>query len=914
MDFLDDPITGNQPLFKALQQGAFLLTVNNRLARRIATDYNDFMAQQGLNVWPTPQILPIRNWLEEQVKFLETHNGNAPRFLGAAQEKLLWTQILEPDAYQVYMMPATSIARPVMQAWQLMQQWQVPLEALESYETPETQSLLRWSGKFDQQCLKNNWQSSTGIYQYVTDALAEEQKTIASQIPAQIIIAGFEDPNRLHQQLFKQLQSLARISEYIVEKNNNASTVVQANDFDEEILAAANWARQKLLEDSNQKLAVVIPSLQENRSKVERCFNLVLHPERSGPPPYHRQSLFNLSLGKPLTDYALINQALASLKLLSPIIQTNDLLNLIQAPYLFGSTENEEELIPALNFSQRSFIDSDLRRAGRLRWTLKALLHRAKTHSSTVMSENWSKRLDLLVCLFEQTTSQRSPEDWVSVFLEAWKIVGWPGEQALDSHEYQQSERLKKLLADFGHLQTVQPQMSFAEAASQLKRLCQDTVFQEQSETAPLLVAGLLEAADQSFDAIWVTGLDDQTLPAQTAPNPFIPLAIQKQYNLPHSSAEREYRFAQKLLSQFCAYTDEVIFSYPKKEGDSDLRPSTLLEQFEQTTMADLIQIAEAMELQSVELETESISSLPALPEHSLVQGGTRVLDLEAQCPFRANTEIRLKANQPDDLTEGTPPMLWGSQIHKVLEACWKQIDTLQTLQQMETDKLTALIKQQIDLALEQARHDRPDLYRPNYLSLEKQRMLEVLLNWFELEKNRTEDFKIAGLEQQQNISIGKIQLSTRIDRIDQLSNGQKIVLDYKTGLSSSSKSWIAEQIAEPQLPLYSLALESELAALAFAKVHEKQCSFDGLAQQDDILPGVKALHISPKEKPDDNNNDAINPDWLPLQAHWQQSLNELAESYRLGESFIDNSNCLYCDKAALCRHHELHSTNRVVT
>ncbi|MBT8440148.1 MAG: PD-(D/E)XK nuclease family protein, partial [Gammaproteobacteria bacterium] len=98
-----------------------------------------------------------------------------------------------------------------------------------------------------------------------------------------------------------------------------------------------------------------------------------------------------------------------------------------------------------------------------------------------------------------------------------------------------------------------------------------------------------------------------------------------------------------------------------------------------------------------------------------------------------------------------------------------------------------------------------------------------------------------------------------------------------------------------PQLPLYSLTEPTELAALALAKVNERQCGFSGLATSDDILPGVKP-------PPDET-------DWSTLKQLWNERLTQLAESYRNGDAYIEPDNCKYCSYASLCRKDSLRET-----
>ena len=50
------------------------------------------------------------------------------------------------------------------------------------------------------------------------------------------------------------------------------------------------------------------------------------------------------------------------------------------------------------------------------------------------------------------------------------------------------------------------------------------------------------------FDHLWVMGLHHEAWPQSANPNPFLPIALQREHKLPHSSADRELEFAAKVM------------------------------------------------------------------------------------------------------------------------------------------------------------------------------------------------------------------------------------------------------------------------------------------------------------------------------------------------------------------------------
>src|SRR4029453_17407995 len=123
--------------------------------------------------------------------------------------------------------------------------------------------------------------------------------------------------------------------------------------------------------------------------------------------------------------------------------------------------------------------------------------------------------------------------------------AGWPGERAQSSAEYQARRAWDDALAQFAALHAIESRLTKVEAVQALRSLMADTLFQPEVPHAPIQILGLLEAAGQPFDALWVTGLAAECWPAAARPNPLLPVSWQRERNVPHSSAARELAYAQ---------------------------------------------------------------------------------------------------------------------------------------------------------------------------------------------------------------------------------------------------------------------------------------------------------------------------------------------------------------------------------
>jgi ATP-dependent helicase/DNAse subunit B len=132
------------------------------------------------------------------------------------------------------------------------------------------------------------------------------------------------------------------------------------------------------------------------------------------------------------------------------------------------------------------------------------------------------------------------------------------------------------------------------------------------------------------------------------------------------------------------------------------------------------------------------------------------------------------------------------------------------------------------------------------------------------------------------------------VDRVDELADGGKMVIDYKSG-SNNLQDWLGERPCQPQLPLYGMT--TGVQGLAFAEVRPRESRFRGLAISDSV-PGVSA-----------DIGKAVGrytgaEDFDTLLQDWRRDLTALAESFMAGEGRVDplGTACTYCGLQPLCR------------
>lgn len=884
-----------------------LLTANQRLSAYLHKQYDN--AQQSLNLttWPSLDCLPLHRWL---IRTFETLY-DLRLILTEAQELALWEKIithaLNNNTDFVLLRPFAT-AQTASEAWQLLKQWQLPLTLLRNSASEDIQHFYQWAQTFENICREQHWLTPSDC----ADILLQAVKNLSVNLPQHLILAGFEELPPQLTQLCESLASLTHIHHLpsaasLLELLNaihnnknllNAETKISQPllhsigllDTTQELRTMALWAKKTLLNHPQITLGCVVPDLNSLRSKVERIFTEVFtseNPEYSNVPNLP----FNLSAGLPLNKYPLIQTAFNILQLANPELNIEQISHLLRSPFI-GGAESER--------TARAVLDIALRQVGERFLTLDNVLTLSKQQGQCA---SWIQQLtNFITVLHQQANTKHLTVTWAQIFIQLLESLQWPGERALNSAEFQQWQRWQTLLTEFTTLDVVMDQtMTFTAAHQHLQHLAQRTLFQPQSNEAPIQILGLLEAAGMQFDELWVMGMNDESWPKSAAPNPFIPIQLQRLHHMPHASAERELAFSQKLTTRFTKSAQRVIFSYSQRSGDMLLRKSHLISTFDEIALDDLIELPPSPTYDADYLEYVQDEHAPAVTAFETIRGGANVLKDQAACPFRAFAKLRLGATQLPNITSGLSAMERGTLLHEILESLWKTLDNQAILQGYDTDKLTALVHSIVTQALSQKAKKRPLSLKSRFIKVETQRLTQLLSEWLQLEKQRP-FFRVIARESLQKIHFSGLELSLRIDREDELSDGSRLIVDYKTGLPRI-EDWFGERPDDPQLPLYCLTSTHPIQGLLFAQIRISQSQFKGISTKDTGIAGVKPITDLKTAPP--------YTDWEQFQLQQRHILERLAQDFLQGYAVVDpkkaEETCRHCELQMLCRAYEEH-------
>lgn len=877
-------------LFEAIDASTSIITPNRRLSATLHKLYQQYQANKQKQAWLTPDILPVFSWIQRFFNELTQKEFiSYPLLLNTLQEQFIWETILTNAKENDFLLQISETAELAKSAWYLLKQWQVDIQNPIFMSAEDYVALKNWATQFQAICKNGNWIDSASL----PDLLITKMEDKIIEPAANIMLVGFTELSPQLNRLFaicKKRGSDIHLVEMICDPIS--SERISLMDEENEFLSMARFAKSIATKHPFATIGCVIPSLNNARDRIKQIFSEVFAAENSYTVS-EQESPFNISAGKSLLQYPIIHTALQLLSLHKKIIPIEILSYLLTSPFL-GEAESER--------IKRAHYDSLLRQANVNHIDVIELINENNDQSLSLAKNcnALAKRLRRFFSLLNEQDKKQSYTEWVILFNQYLSILGWPGERSLSSIEYQIVENWLHFLSEYMTLDQVSEPVHFHQVLQKLYKMVTKTTFQPQSPETNIQILGVLEAAALPFDYLWVAGMDDLSWPPQPKPNPFIPKSLQRELQMPHATAERELLYCKQLTKQFKHSAKHIIFSHAEKNADLKLQPSPLIEDLPHLSIEELSLIPYQSPSQRIYVSKITEYFLdqkgPApLPDEKIV-GGVDLIKQQALCPFKAFAKHRLKAHELESPMLGLRPKDRGNIIHKILEIIWNQLQNHATLVSLTEVELNAIIQNAIHTAISLFSNGKQS--HTQYLLLEKQRLFKLIQDWMQIEKNR-DAFKIATNEKTTQLTLNQLKLTIRIDRIDELPDGKKIIIDYKTGKNNEISSWFTHRPDEPQLPLYSLLDPDMTAAIAFAQVASGEHCFKGISRFALDIKGVKLVSEIKKTT-------ALS--WDEQINQWKTILTQLCDDFYQGKATVDpkeSQTCMWCALKPLCRVNE---------
>jgi ATP-dependent helicase/nuclease subunit B len=888
-----------------LRAGGMVVAASDRAARSVRTAFHRARRAQSLNAWPAPAVLDWSTFIRDA---WANRAVDDRLLLNGAQEQSLWSRIVGESGHAAGWLesPRRRLAALAMQAHALLAAYgpdRLQAAARRSWQQ-DAAAFSQWLSAFDEVCNAEGLVSANRLPLELLSLLEND----SSARPA-LVLAGFDRILPVQRRILDAWGDWRLIA--AGEPANDIVSYV-APTRPAELIACARWSARNLQANPQSRVLVIAQDASQNRGEIERAFL-----RQTGAVPTLQ---YEFSLGVPLRQVPLARGALQLLRWLDDTLEEHEIDWLAASETATASRDESAAL--------QSYMRA-LRRRGRERvqWTLEAFLGSSTT--SAALPSAWVRRMTSAQRRLRETApSSRNPLDWAGLVPQLLDEMDWGGVRPGTSVEFQAASRWQQAVDLCGSLGFDGRRVPWREFLSELTRTLDETLFAEESQDAPVLIAGAAESAGLAADAIWFLGADENAWPAGGSAHPLIPIEVQREAHMPHASPQLDWELAESMTRRLLTSARQIRFSYARQREGAEMRPSRLIFQVRGNPrpLPPELEPAPAQRPLTAPFDDNTRVPLPAAPagtksnaaQLSLfdakgeaqkpppifeVPGGSTVLTAQSQCAFKAFATARLEARGWEQAEFALTPAQRGKLLHSVLHSVWGGPPHGIRGSSELHDKgvgLERFVEEHVQRAFED---EMPAGVREHiqkrYLELEAQRLTRVVTAWLEYERKRL-PFSVTATEVDATTTIAGLTLKLRLDRVDRLNDDSLLVVDYKTG-NVDTKLWDLPRPDDVQLPLYAgFALDKgeTLGGLVFAKVRPgNQMCFTGRVMDacstlDSTLNGTSTLV-----------KNALTPQQM---SEWRKTIEQLARDFVAGRADVDPRDypktCERCGLYTLCR------------
>ena len=365
-------------------------------------------------------------------------------------------------------------------------------------------------------------------------------------------------------------------------------------------------------------------------------------------------------------------------------------------------------------------------------------------------------------------------------------------------------------LADWRDWPAAQRRMGLAEFTRWVGEALEAASFRPpHPAAAQVVVLPLTQLLGRPFAALVLPGADEQRLPA--APEPPGPWSAAQRQAL-HLPTREDLRDAQAAAWALALRVPQVDVLWRNTDDSGEpLLPSPLVQSLQLQELAALG--AEGREARFIQIRpTERPQPRgDALPTQPLSASGYEML---RACPYRFFALRQLGLAEEGELDVDIDKRDWGNWLHDTLRGFHEALRVAP-----DADRLTL-----IDAAAEAATEAlgpglEPGEFMPFAVAWPTLR--DAYLQWLAKHEAGGAQFKLA--EESIDTQRGPLRLKGQIDRIDEVTDGATLLIDYKTEPLARTRDRIKAGNEDTQLPFYALLSGADAPRAAYLNLAERE-------------------------------------------------------------------------------------------
>jgi ATP-dependent helicase/nuclease subunit B len=852
-------------LLAAAEAGQTILAPNAELAAALFDAIERAQQEAGRELWSTPKVREFGSWAREQYALRHASEATLPRQLSDIEDRELWRQVLEASDASPELLDIGLAAPPPRRT---VMEYAIPWRRVEAEATEETGIFLKWNRAFDARCRE-------------MDCVGAEVRLQELGTPSETL-RWIESPAwrpAARQWLKQHLRSIAP------ESGVQARTaLLHAGAPGRELAAVAGWMQERLSAEQRFRAWIFVPGLTQRRAEIEDAFDARLELRRFATLRDSRAARYAIAGGTPLSKYAPVRAALQLLQASIGGVTFVQFSGLLRAPELQDS-ERDASAAARIDLALRRYGPHESSLAGWLKLADELARQGGLSVPAAVL------RLRAALQALEALKPNNRMSEWIGAWVSALNAASWSMRQRWSSVEFQAAQRFRELLAALAGAEAFFGSQPRDTAQRILARCAHETAFQPQTGIAPIWISGQPLDPWLQYDAVWLCGMSESQWPPPVEPVAMLPVALQRSFGVVAADADSQLAMARELLGRWQQRGEQCIFSYSDTTEGRAALPSPLL-----ARQAASFSVPEApaqphwraLKAQAPAMQKFIDTQAPPFSQAERTRG-VATLRAQSRCAFRGFAEIRLGAERLEQPVPGFNDRERGELVHHALQEIWTELGTSDALRLLEPPAQDALLQKAASGAVQTVSRRRDPGSR--WRQRERKRLVELLGKWLDVERGR-EAFVVESLEGEAQIAhIAGLELQVRLDRVDRLADGTRVLIDYKSG--SAAVDWRGDRPDNPQLPIYALLQPRALVAVAYGRVNAADAGFLAESERRNVFkPGGKATLLEEQSS------------LAALIEIWSQRMEVLAAAFAAGQAEVapTAAACRSCALQGLCR------------
>ena len=872
-------------MFDAANSGQTLLAPNTELAAALIDWVERWHLALGHEIWPTPRIRDFSGWLRERYAERQLLDASLPRCLSDVEERELWRSVILASDGGAELLEPNGAAQSARRARRTLIDYGIPLQKLADYATEESLAFLDWNARFEARCRE--------LHCIAPDQLLDSAPTppdlvwIESPIWRPVVRRWLENNAVV---MLLPARAAAPVPPRVVSAASPAA----------ELAAMAEWAAGHLRASTDFRAWICIPDLNLRRAEVADAFDAVLAPQRFSLRAAEVPAPYAVAGGTPLADYPPVRTALAALTATTGMVSFEAFSDLLRMPQMhFAATDAGAAALLDVELRSRGPSEASLADWLLLAERFAALRFAAPKPvrgQADLFSEAPAVTLSALMYLraflttLDSAHGARVMSQWVTLWIAAFEAGPWVLRQRWSSTEFQAAERFRELLASLATGDALFGKQGPTAAIRILGRAARDTAFQPQTGIPAIWVSAQIMDPWLTYDGLWVAGCSEDRWPPPLDPIALLPVKLQRDYGVIPAGIESQLRLAEDLQERWQSRAGNCVFSCADSSDGRPTTPSPLLPISSEPIRSSPQPHWQAQALHAPSLDVLRDEAAPPFDTAAERTRGVSTLRAQSRCAFRGYAEGRLLTDRLEKPVPGFNMRERGELVHHALEYIWGQLKGSDGLTAMAPEPLAALVANGVSRAIAKQCQQRDPGER--WRRREHPRMTALLNKWLVTERLR-EPFTVEQLEQGAQVAHhGGLDFRVRIDRVDRLSDGGRVLIDYKTGIVSPD--WRGDRPDNPQLPIYALLRPESLVAVAYGMVNAGECGF--------VAEHSRPTVFKPTRKSPSSMEGM--PDFASLIALWSARIEVIAAEFAAGHAAVAPTlrACSSCTLQPLCR------------